>query len=218
MAVACIALAVALGGTSYAAITLPRNSVGNKQLRSNAVTSSKVRDRSLRAKDFASGQLPRGPRGAQGPSGADGTSQARAAFASRDIGAAPLPLTPVGTYVEMIDLAVPAGSSGYTSSSGLLVTTVASRLVATATLVIVNGNANAPNLTCRLVLVQAAAEAKPMGITPNTVIAPGEYLVVPLTGGIDVDPGSYNVRAQCTGDGPSFTLHRANLTVVATPR
>jgi hypothetical protein len=38
MVVASIALTVALGGTSYAAIRLPKNSVGTKQLRKNAVT------------------------------------------------------------------------------------------------------------------------------------------------------------------------------------
>ena len=37
MVVACIALAVALGGTSYAAIKLPRNSVGTKQLQANSI-------------------------------------------------------------------------------------------------------------------------------------------------------------------------------------
>ena len=39
LVVACIALAIALGGTSYAAVTLPRNSVGTKQLKKNAVNS-----------------------------------------------------------------------------------------------------------------------------------------------------------------------------------
>ena len=43
MIVACIALAVALGGTSYAAIKLPTNSVGAKQLRKNAITAPKIR-------------------------------------------------------------------------------------------------------------------------------------------------------------------------------
>jgi hypothetical protein len=42
MVVACIALAVALGGTSYAAITLPRNSVGTLQLRNNSITANKL--------------------------------------------------------------------------------------------------------------------------------------------------------------------------------
>ncbi len=40
--VASVALAVALGGTSYAAIVLPANSVGAKQLRKNAVTNKKI--------------------------------------------------------------------------------------------------------------------------------------------------------------------------------
>ena len=75
MAVALLALGVALGGTSYAAIKLPKNSVGSKQIKANAVTGVKVRDASLFANDFAPGQLPRGavgpagPRGAQGPKG-----------------------------------------------------------------------------------------------------------------------------------------------------
>ncbi len=60
--IALIALFVALGGTSYAAIRIPRN----------AVTSKQVKDRSLRAKDFARGQLPRGARGPRGLTGAPG--------------------------------------------------------------------------------------------------------------------------------------------------
>ncbi len=41
---ATMALVVALGGTSYAAIKIPRSSVGNAQLKSNAVTSGKVKN------------------------------------------------------------------------------------------------------------------------------------------------------------------------------
>jgi hypothetical protein len=52
MAVACIALAVALGGTSYAAIKLPRNSVGTVQLKKNAVTSPKVKNNALTSADI----------------------------------------------------------------------------------------------------------------------------------------------------------------------
>lgn len=47
MVVACIALTVALGGTSYAAINLPKNSVGAKQLKKNAVTSAKVKKNAI---------------------------------------------------------------------------------------------------------------------------------------------------------------------------
>jgi len=41
-AVAYLALFVALGGTSYAALSLPANSVGTKQLRNGAVTGRKL--------------------------------------------------------------------------------------------------------------------------------------------------------------------------------
>jgi hypothetical protein len=74
MVVACIALGVSLGGTSYATITqvLPRNAVGSIQLKDNSVTSEKVRDFSLRLWDFKRGQLPRGPAGPAGPQGPTG--------------------------------------------------------------------------------------------------------------------------------------------------
>lgn len=70
--VATLALFVALGGVSYAAVTLPARSVGTKQLKSGAVTSAKVRNGTLRARDFRSGRLPRGRTGPAGADGADG--------------------------------------------------------------------------------------------------------------------------------------------------
>jgi hypothetical protein len=72
MVVACLALAVALGGTGYAAVSLPRNSVGTDQLRAGAVTSAKVQDFTLRRSDFRPGTLLRGARGLPGPAGPTG--------------------------------------------------------------------------------------------------------------------------------------------------
>lgn len=60
------------GGAAFAAIKLPDNSVGSKQLKSSAVISSKVKDHSLLKVDFKAGQLPAGPRGATGPQGPQG--------------------------------------------------------------------------------------------------------------------------------------------------
>jgi hypothetical protein len=45
--IACIALFVALGGASYAATQLPKNSVGTKQLKGNAVTTAKIKKNAI---------------------------------------------------------------------------------------------------------------------------------------------------------------------------
>jgi hypothetical protein len=92
---ACGALAVALGGTSIAAVSaVPRASVGTAELKNGAVTTVKirngqvtsadiadggvtsadVRNGSLRRVDFRPGQLPHGPTGPQGPAGPAGLS------------------------------------------------------------------------------------------------------------------------------------------------
>ncbi len=80
--VASLALFIAMGGGAYAA-TLPGNSVGTRQLKDNAVTSSKVKDHSLLARDFAARQLPTGatgPQGAMGPQGANGEAGSAVAY------------------------------------------------------------------------------------------------------------------------------------------
>ena len=58
---------IVLGGGAYAATQLPKGSVGSAQIKRSAVTSSKVKTRSLLARDSKRGQLPRGPRGGVGP-------------------------------------------------------------------------------------------------------------------------------------------------------
>ena len=96
MVVACLALLVALGGTSVAAVSqLARNSVGtpqlrngavtNPKLRNNAVNSAKVANRSLLRVDFAPGQLPAGPTGPQGPAGPAGPAGAAGAQGPRGV-------------------------------------------------------------------------------------------------------------------------------------
>jgi hypothetical protein len=73
MVVACLALAISLSGAAFAvSMALPRNSVGTAQLKNNAVNSAKVKNASLRALDFAPGQIPQGPTGPAGPQGPQG--------------------------------------------------------------------------------------------------------------------------------------------------
>jgi hypothetical protein len=72
-AIALLALVIALGGTSYAALRLPAGSVGTKQLKNNAVTGAKVKNRSLAASDFG-GTLPQGAKGEKGDKGDPGVN------------------------------------------------------------------------------------------------------------------------------------------------
>ena len=105
MAVALVALMVALGGTGYAAIELPKNSVGTKQIKKNAVTGAKVKNGSLLSRDFAAGQIPRGDRGPAGPSNVlfasdpDGVEVNKAAGSSATI--LKMPSVPAGSYLVL---------------------------------------------------------------------------------------------------------------------
>lgn len=74
MVVACVALLFAMTGAGYAAGMLGPNTVGTKQLKKNAVVSSKVKNHSLLRADFKAGQIPAGPQGPAGPAGAPGAA------------------------------------------------------------------------------------------------------------------------------------------------
>jgi hypothetical protein len=67
--VSCLALFVALGGASYAAVALPKNSVGAKQIVAGTIDNSKIKKGSLLSTAFKPGQLLAGKDGAQGPAG-----------------------------------------------------------------------------------------------------------------------------------------------------
>lgn len=67
MIISTAALVVALGGTSYAAAT-----IGTSDLRNGAVTSSKIKDATIKKIDLAPGTKVAGPRGPQGVPGAPG--------------------------------------------------------------------------------------------------------------------------------------------------
>jgi hypothetical protein len=219
MVVACIALIVALGGTGYAAIRLPRNSVGATQLKANAVTSGKVRNGSLSSKDFRRSSLPRGPRGPAGPS-APGAIP-RVGFASRDPVAAGAGIIPVGAMpVDLVGLGVAAGTAGYSSSSGTVTASGPSRLTATGSATILNAAAAggaAANVSCQLALV--GTDTKVMGNYVNAAVPPGNgFLPIAVSAGADVAAGSYDVRLQCSTAEPSVQFHRGGLSVTIAAR
>jgi hypothetical protein len=88
MVVALIALAVALGGTGYAAVSLPKNSVGTKQLKksavtrvkvkANAITGAKVKNDSLKGGDVLESSLAKVPSAASADNATNATNAANA--------------------------------------------------------------------------------------------------------------------------------------------
>ena len=98
-AMSTFAALVALGtGTAYAVSQLPVHSVGTQQLANSSVTSKKVMNGSLKAKDFKAGQLPAGPRGPQGDRGPKGDAGTKG-----ETGA------PAGSYLGTVNnISIPA--------------------------------------------------------------------------------------------------------------
>ena len=101
LVVACIALALSLGGASYAALRLPANSVGTSQ----------VINGSLLKRDFKAGQLPRGARGPRGFAGAAGATGAAGPAGPAGTAGAQGPPGPVSIkYVASAITALPNGT------------------------------------------------------------------------------------------------------------
>jgi hypothetical protein len=116
-----IALTLSVMGAGYAAITLPRDSVGRAQIKSGAVGSLEVANGSLKPADFSKAALAKltgaagpkgdaGARGEAGPAGAAGTGGSGGGTGLNVIGGDG---TVVGTFVEsntgMLTVRLPNG-------------------------------------------------------------------------------------------------------------
>lgn len=182
---ATLALVIALGGTSYAAIKLPKNSVSTLQ----------VKDRSLLKKDFRPGQLPAGKRGPAGPAGPAGDAGAGGAGGSA--GAA------VFNRAEGADALVPGGGDQVIQAMSL----PAGNWVVTAKFIAENATAVAGGvLSCRLTLGGAVIDTLGPGVgidfdqgaTSNTLTGAaagaGPAAVICNTSNT-VSAGSYRARS-----------------------
>jgi hypothetical protein len=107
MVVAFIALFVAIGGSSYAVTRLPAGSVGSKQLRQNAVTGAKVKNRSLTAADINVSSL------TGVASAASAANAANAASATHAGAAAALDTVTYVTQPGTVDRATPDDAGGF---------------------------------------------------------------------------------------------------------
>ena len=134
MVVACIALTVALGGTSVAAINaLPKNSVGAKQLKKNAVTGvkikasavtgAKVANNSLTGADVNEASLAKVPAAATAdtaaPSGAAGGDLAGSTYPNPTIAAGAVTPAKWGTIPQARAAKIVGNNQAIASSNGV---------------------------------------------------------------------------------------------------
>lgn len=210
MGVALVALFVALGGVGYAAVELPRNSVGTTQLKASAVTSAKVKDRSLLALDFKAGELPRGEQGPAGERGATGPAGPTFSFAYGTVLASPVPITSFSTIVTR-EVAAPY--------AGRLVVMFTGRVFLSTA---VAGDA---------AMAYCTAWARPAGgvlartgqrdIPTSQAVSGGSDGLVALTFAVDVAaPGTYEIAIRCTKQdvvgSPGLGFDRYDMTGVLT--
>lgn len=155
LVISMVALFVALGGASYAAINLPRNSVGTKQLKAKAVTGAKVKDKTLTAGKLATGVLPPG----------------QGFFRSRE----PSPLLSLdGTMTSVVATPnLPVGTYAITANATLL--NSSGSTVATVTCSLASATAQ----TIKLGTLGQGSSVIPLSLTTTSKI-PSNLIVVPL--------------------------------------
>jgi hypothetical protein len=204
-----MALFVALGGASYAAVTLPKNSVGAKQIKKNgvgaseikrsAVRTGEVRNGTLRAQDFAAGQLPQGPKGDPGQNGAPGEDAfaldafARVGFDGADATLRPLEPNDAGQAPQVkgiVQADVVAGEGG--AATG---TTCFNLPTRPASAMVVVDNADAGTNVDRIASV-AIDRGEDLGDCPGTHNDARVRIIDTdlAAGGAEQDPGPANAR------------------------
>jgi hypothetical protein len=112
---ATIAVFVALGGGAYAAIKLPRNSVGAAQIKPNAVGASELKNKSLGVKELSPTALgtlrgatgAKGDKGDPGAPGSTGAPGAVAKWSSATVDTSQGKTTASGSLTPFSDLATP---------------------------------------------------------------------------------------------------------------
>jgi hypothetical protein len=164
---ATLALTIALGGTSYAALTLPHNSVGHQQLRPGAVRSREVKNGSLRPADLSAGARRAlrghdGPVGPQGPAGPAATEffaalQSSGAFVAGNATSGGRD-TAVGTYVV-----------GFARSVNGCATTAA--LGTTDATTVPAGRITVSNISGRVGIQTYAADGTPTDLPFHLIVA-----------------------------------------------
>ena len=209
--VACIALFVALGGTSYAVTQLPKNSVGTTQLKKNAVTSQKIKDGAISSQKIKDGAID------QADLAPGVTTSLKGAATSAYL------YLPDANFTAETH---PALDDGFIIASVDIATAVPSRLTVTATVNAVANLIDASDLvryhiSCEVLI--GGTKAGPPGLGTIYLVNPLDMdsTTITTTGGADVGAGTHTVALRCTTvrpDAGTPRLTRPSIAVVATPR
>jgi hypothetical protein len=209
MVVACVALVVALGGTSYAALRLPSNSVGTRQLRNGAVTKVKIAPATLKALT-GSGGAPggKGGQGAQGPAGPKGATGATGQPGSAGPG-----------YARYSTIPGSGSPGGYVTLSSSWTDVVSTSVTLQRTSYIqINGEFDAATgsttLQSMLARLSIDGTAVPGTIAEGTTVANGvnnAHVTLPVADVLTLTAGTHTITLQ-----GSYTL--GNITPVAFDR
>ena len=190
--IALLALFVALGGTSYAAVKLPRNSVGTAQIKNHAVTQAKLSTATVKALKGAKGDTgatgPAGASGASGTTGAKGDPGAPATFSAAVSG-----LSGGSAHAST----VPAASVTLQKRGKILV-------VVTGTLAVTCGVGGA----CSYAVGARLDGATLIGGTSSTVTAgssSSQEKTVAVAGLIDAEAGTHQVALYDNPNAPTMS-------------
>ncbi|MFT4048589.1 MAG: collagen-like protein [Solirubrobacterales bacterium] len=216
LVIACLALFVALSGTSYAALKLPKNSVGPAQIKKNSVSSTKVKDGSLLAKDFKAGQIPTGAKGEKGERGEKGDKGDAGATGAQGPAVSASADTNSGTITTSSTTVISLGNI-YVRSTGRIVVGSSSRLLIDSSVYMAQSSGSSVLVACYLQYFKypsGSVLSVPYSTTFLTVPT-GVASRFPLTGRVDVAAGEYDVAVVCnTNSGTVGST--ANLNVIAT--
>jgi hypothetical protein len=197
---ATIAVFVALGGSSYAAIKVTGKSVVNssltgKDVKNSSLTGDDVKGGSLLSSDFGTGQLPAGPQGAQGPQGPQGAPGAQGLRGERgpsfgDTAFAvsqSLTACGAGTTVITKSITVPESSRVYAHSQGNFSANASGATHLSLTLTLKSGNTVVASLPTAQHAGEGAADVSGV-LSTNANRSAGH----------NVPPGTYDLAVQAT--------------------
>jgi hypothetical protein len=204
--VALVALFFALGGSAYAATTLPANSVGARQIRNNAVTLAKI-SRSART-------ALKGQRGLQGPPGLQGLQGIQGSTGSQGI---PGPTASASNTVSPSANSIPSSDTPQIATT--VTTSFPSRILVNASLSLTK-SAGVGDVVCQLQIAPSTSSTftsfgEPMYAADPSVTS-GYYVAMPVTGAVQEPAGSYQIQVVCHTGAPTWSLVDAAIQAVAT--